>query len=141
LDLLKLKAGPNSLTFANALAALGRCLLQQEKWIEAEPLLRQCLEIRDNAASGPQLMFDLKSLGVPRTVAKAASDAKPILIRGYEDSKVRRPMAPKPSVIRIPEALDRLIEFATEANRPDEVKKYRALRAAYASAKQTVSTP
>jgi serine/threonine-protein kinase len=38
---------------------------------------------------------------------------------------------PKGSEIRLPEALDRLIELCTATNKADEVKKWRAERAKY----------
>ena len=40
-DLWKRKAGADSTQYAGALAALGLNLLQQEKWTEAEPVLRE----------------------------------------------------------------------------------------------------
>jgi hypothetical protein len=37
--------------------------------------------------------------------------------------------------LRIPEALDRLIDFCTATSKPDEVKKWRAERTKYSDAK------
>jgi serine/threonine-protein kinase len=41
---------------------------------------------------------------------------------------------PPSSAIRLPNAVDRLIELYTATNKPDEVKKWRAERAKYPEA-------
>ena len=46
--------------------------------------------------------------------------------------KQREKTIPPPGKIRLPEALDRLIELSTATNKPDELKKWRAKRAKYA---------
>jgi eukaryotic-like serine/threonine-protein kinase len=55
------------------------------------------------------------------------------LLKGYEEMKARESTIPKApeAQVRIPEALDRLIELYTATNKPDEVKKYKDLRAKY----------
>jgi eukaryotic-like serine/threonine-protein kinase len=45
--------------------------------------------------------------------------------------KTREKTIPLQGSTRIPEALDRLIDFYTATNKPDEVKKWRAERAKY----------
>ena len=45
--------------------------------------------------------------------------------------KTREKTIPAQSGVRIPEALDRLIELYTAINKPDEAKKWRAERAKY----------
>jgi hypothetical protein len=49
--------------------------------------------------------------------------------------KKREKTIPPPGLIRIPEALDRLIELSTATNKPDEAKKWRAERAKYPAEK------
>ncbi len=65
------------------------------------------------------------------------SDAKPLLLKGYEGMKTREERISKSGggELRIPEALDRLIEFHTPTNKPDDVKKWQAERAKYPGAK------
>ena len=45
--------------------------------------------------------------------------------------KQREKTIPPQGSIRLPEALDRLIELSTATNKPDEVKKWQAERAKY----------
>jgi eukaryotic-like serine/threonine-protein kinase len=53
------------------------------------------------------------------------------LLKGYEGMKTREKTIPAPSIIRIPEALDRLIELYTALDKPDEAKKWQIERAKY----------
>jgi hypothetical protein len=54
--------------------------------------------------------------------------------------KTRKKSVPKQGggELRIPEALDRLIELYTAINKPDEAKKWRAERAKYPQGKTKV---
>ena len=54
-----------------------------------------------------------------------------LLLAGYEGLKQREAMIPEQGKVRLPEALDRLIELSTATNKPDEVKKWQAERAKY----------
>jgi hypothetical protein len=47
---------------AGMLAQLGLSLLQQKKWTQAEPLLRECLAIREKAQSDMWSTFKTQSL-------------------------------------------------------------------------------
>ena len=58
-------------------------------------------------------------------------DAEPLLLKGYEGLKSREKTIPSQAATRIPEALDRLIALYFATKKPDEVKKYRDLRAKY----------
>ena len=62
---------------------------------------------------------------------KKYAEAEPLLLKGYEGMKKREKTIPPQGIIRIPEALDHLIEFSSATNKPDEVKKWRAERAKY----------
>ena len=61
------------------------------------------------------------------------ADAEPSMVKGYEGLKTREKTIPKHGggELRIPEALDRLIELYTATNKPDEAKKWRTERAKY----------
>ena len=47
---------------AGWLAQIGLILLQQKKWVEAEPLLRECLAIREKAEPDAWTTFNTKSM-------------------------------------------------------------------------------
>ena len=62
---------------------------------------------------------------------KKLAEAEPLLLKGYEGMKAREQTIPPQANTRIPEALDRLIDFSTATNKPDEAAKWRAERAKY----------
>ncbi len=123
---------PNGWAVSGALAELGLNLLQQNKYAEVEPLLRECLEIRVKLQSDVWFTFNTKSmLGGALLGQKKYADAEPLLLAGYEGMKQREKTIPTNGKIRLPEALDRLIELSTATNKPDDVKKWQAERAKY----------
>jgi hypothetical protein len=116
------------------MSALGSVRLQQKKWAAAEPMLRDCLAIRQNQIPDSWLTFNTQSLlGGALLGQKKYAEAEPILVKGYEELKTREKTIPKAGggELRIPEALDRLIELYTAINKPDEAKKWQAERANY----------
>ncbi len=117
------------------LATIGLILLQQKRWAEAEPLLRECLAIRSKAQPDSWMTFQARSmLGGALLGQKRYADAEPLLREGYEGLKQREKSIPAPAANRIPAALDRLIELYTATNQPDEAKKWQAERAKYPAA-------
>jgi tetratricopeptide (TPR) repeat protein len=117
---------------AGMLAQLGLNLLQQKKWSEAEPLLRECLAIREKTQSDMWSTFNTQSLlGGALLGQKKYAEAEPLLRKGYEGMKQRETKIPPQAAARIPEALNRLIDFSTATDKPDEVKKRQAERAKY----------
>ena len=123
---------------AGMLAQIGMSLLQRKKWAEAEPLLRECLAIREKTQPDLWSTFNTQSLlGGAFLGQKKYSDAEPLLLKGYEGMKQREITIPPPAVARLPEALDRLIQLSTATNKPDDAKKWRAERAEYPPAPPT----
>jgi hypothetical protein len=100
------------------------------------PPLRECLTIHEKqepaawTTCNTQSLLDGALLG-----QKKYADAEPLLLQGYEGMKKREKTIPPPGIIRIPEALDRLIELSIATNKPEEAKKWRAERAKYREAK------
>jgi WD40 repeat protein/tetratricopeptide (TPR) repeat protein len=122
---------------AGYLAQVGLGLLQHNKWVEAEPLLRECLAIREKQQPDAWTTFNTQSLlGGSLLGQKKYAEAEPLLLKGYEGMKARETMIPPPGIVRIPEALDRLIELYTATNKPDEAKKRQKERAKYPEAKK-----
>jgi hypothetical protein len=62
---------------------------------------------------------------------KKYAEAEPLLLQGYEGMKAREKSIPPQGTMRIPEAVDRLIELYTAINKPDEVSKWQAELARY----------
>jgi hypothetical protein len=65
---------------------------------------------------------------------KKYAEAEPLLREGYDRMKQREKMIPPEGRARLREALDRLVDFYTATNKPDEVKKWLAERAKYPGA-------
>ena len=133
------KALPKDSTeLAGLLAKIGQSLVQRKKWQEAEPLLRECLAIREKSQPDHWTTFNTNSmLGGALLCQKKYAEAEPLLRKGYEGMKQREKTIPPQGITRIPEALDRLIELATATNKPDDVKKWQAERAKYPDASPT----
>jgi serine/threonine protein kinase len=125
---------------AQLLASTSLILMQHKKYAEAEPLLRECLAIRARTQPDAWTTFNTQStLGGALLAQMKYAEAEPLLLKGYEGMKAREKTMPQHggAELRIPEALDRLIELYTALNKPDEVKKWRAERAQYPQVKTT----
>lgn len=117
---------------AGHLVQLGMVLLEGKKCAEAEPLLRECLAIREKAQPDAWSTFNTQSmLGGALLGQKKYAEAEPLLLKGYEGMKAREKTIPPQGKVRLIEALDRLIELYSATNQPDEVKKWQAERANY----------
>jgi serine/threonine protein kinase/Flp pilus assembly protein TadD len=130
----KAKLGAEHPQTRGTMAILGMVLLQQKKWAEAEPVLQDCLASRQKQIPDSWLTFNTQSmLGGALLGQKKYAEAEPLLVKGYEGMKTREKTIPKQGggELRLPEALDRLIELYTAINQPDEAKKWQAERAKY----------
>ena len=106
--------------------------LHRRRPADAEPVLRECLALREKTQPVVWSTFNTQSmLGEALLGQKKYVDAEPLLLKGYEGMKQREKSIPPQAATRLPEALDRLIELYMATNKPDEVKKWRAERAKY----------
>jgi WD40 repeat protein/serine/threonine protein kinase len=113
----------NSPQLCNYLESTGNDLLQMKKWAQAEPLFRESLAIREKTQPDDWSTFNAQSLlGWSLLGQKKHAEAEPLLLKGYEGLKKRE------AILRIPQALDRLVEFYTATNKAEEAKKWRAER-------------
>jgi serine/threonine protein kinase len=117
---------------ARQLAGFGSDFLEMKEYAAAEPLLRECLAIREKKESNVWTTFNTQSmLGGSLLSQKQYKDAEPLLLKGYEGMKDREKDISPQDAIRISEALDRLIELYTATDKPQEANKWRAERAKY----------
>jgi serine/threonine protein kinase/tetratricopeptide (TPR) repeat protein len=135
--------------WAAILARTGWCLMEFKRPEDAEYLLSESLTIRQAKEPDAWTTFNTQSMlggallaryavsGDGEERAKFLADAEPLLVAGYEGMKRREASIPPHSSARLREALDRLIELYTIMQKPDEVKKYSDLRAAYPKAEET----
>ena len=81
---------------ARLLGQLGLSFLQQKKWTEAEPLLRECLAIREKSQPDDWSTFNTKSmLGGVLLGQKKFAETEPLLLTGYQGMKHARRRSPR----------------------------------------------
>jgi serine/threonine protein kinase/tetratricopeptide (TPR) repeat protein len=127
LAVLKEQVGADSPPYAGALAELGLNLLQQQKSTHAEPILRECLAIREKNGPDNWLTFNtLSLLGGALLGQKKYAEAEPLLLRGYEGMKQRESKIPKLGKIRLTEAAERLARLYQATKQPEKARAWRA---------------
>jgi serine/threonine protein kinase/tetratricopeptide (TPR) repeat protein len=125
------KAGAESARYADELAGLGRNLLHQSKYGDAEAVLRDCLAIREKRQPESWTTFHTMSLlGGALLGQRKYAEAEGFLVNGYEGMKGCAETIPEEVRAKLlAEALDRLIELSTALDRPDDVQKWLAEKA------------
>ncbi|MFO0866183.1 MAG: tetratricopeptide repeat protein [Gemmataceae bacterium] len=124
------------------LMLLGTTLLQTGEWQEAETILKECVGRQEKQIPDQWPTFNTYSmLGGAFLGQKKYAEAEPLLVKGYEGLKAREKKIPPDSIDSIPLALDRLIEWSSMTNKPDDAAKYRELRAKHLSGKEVEPTP
>jgi tetratricopeptide (TPR) repeat protein len=135
---VKERDGANSLTYADDLAGLGRNLLKQAKWAEAEAVLRDALAVHEKKGPDGWRTFDGRSLlGGALLGQNRHAEAEPLLRSGYDGMKQRAMKMPqKARTLFVTEALDRLVRLAEATGKPDEAAEWRREREALRRADQ-----
>ena len=111
---------------AYQLAILGSSLLQAKAFAEAEPLLRECLAIREKTQPEVWSTFNTKSmLGAALLGQKKYAEAEPLLVAGYEGMKQREKTIPPQGRVQLPEALVPLVQLYEATGKPDAAVKWR----------------
>jgi serine/threonine protein kinase/tetratricopeptide (TPR) repeat protein len=122
----------DSLQFAGLLAQVSLELVRCGQPAAAEPILRECLAVRERKEPDAWSTFNTQALlGTSLLGQKKYEDAEPLLLKGYEGMKARETTIPPPADKRIPETLDRLVELYTATDRPEEAARWRTERARY----------
>ncbi len=123
---------------ARWLAGLGSCLLDQKKYNEAEPILREALVIREKKQPDNWVRFDTMSLVGATLTGKAQAlrltnvetaeqvftEAETLLIAGYEGMKQREAKIPAYYKDRLTTSLERLIELCEAWGKPEQASPW-----------------
>jgi eukaryotic-like serine/threonine-protein kinase len=121
------KAPKQSPELACQLAEFGSSLLEAKAYPDAEPLLRECLAIREKTKPEVWTTFNAKSmLGGAMLGQKKYAEAEPLLLAGYEGMKQREAKIPPEGKVCLSEALERLIELAKEQGKKQDEARWRA---------------
>ncbi len=100
--------------------------LAQRKYVEAEPVLRECLAKRTELASDDWKTYNAQSLlGEALSGQQKYAEAEPLLTAGYEGMKQREATIPPEAKSRLPLALERLVRLYEAWDKPDEAAKWR----------------
>jgi eukaryotic-like serine/threonine-protein kinase len=113
---------------AGQLATVSLTLLTLKAWDEAEPLIHEALTIREKVQPDAWTTFNTKSmLGGALLGQKKFAESEPLLLAGYEGLKQRETTIPEQSkVLRLPEALERLVQLYTDWHTAEPDKGYDA---------------
>jgi serine/threonine protein kinase/tetratricopeptide (TPR) repeat protein len=126
LAVIKERCGADSVPYAGELVALGLNLFQQKKWIDAEPVLRECLAIRRTKQADDWTTFNTQSmLGGALLAQKQYAEAEPQLLEAYAGMKQRSARIPPQGKVRLTEAVQRLVALYEATGNKDEAAKWR----------------
>jgi tetratricopeptide (TPR) repeat protein len=111
---------------AGIMAVRGLSLIQQGKWAEAEPVLRECLAIREKVQPDEWSTFNTRSLlGGSLLGQKRYAEAEPLIVSGYEGMKAREARIPPPGMPRLAEGAERVIRLYEEWGKKDKAAEWR----------------
>jgi tetratricopeptide (TPR) repeat protein len=123
---------------AELLARISLLLLDRKQWTEAEPLIRECLAIREKALPDAWQTYNSRAqLGAALLGQKKYQDAEPLLLAGFEGMKKRADQIPLPGKPRLKEAAERLVQLYEATNRKDEAARWRKELAAHQTPPRT----
>jgi serine/threonine protein kinase/tetratricopeptide (TPR) repeat protein len=128
LETVRKRHGEASLPAASALESSSLHLLKWHKYAEADPLLRECLKVREQKEPDGWKTFHTKSLlGGSLLAQKESAEAEPLLLSGYEGMKQREETIP-PIIrkSRLTEAIERLVKLYEATGRREKAMEWRA---------------
>ncbi len=135
------QAPKDSPRFAGLLAQVSLDLIGCGQHAAAEPLLRECLAIREKTQPDNWLTFNTQSmLGRALLGQKKYADAEPLLLAGYEGMKQRQKTIPPAGMIRLPEAARRLVQLYEATDKKDEAARWRMEEQRYSRAARKPSS-
>jgi hypothetical protein len=102
------------------------CLLKHQKYAEAEPVLRECLAIREEKLSDSWLRFNAVSmLGGALLGQRQYAKAEPLLLQGYEGMNRREAQIPERGKARLPEAIERIVRLYEATQQAEKARVWR----------------
>jgi len=102
-------------------------LLAAGQFVDAEPLARSCLELREKQIPEDWRTFNARSMlgGALLGQKKYSAETELMLLTGYEGLNVREDTIPPAGRLRLREALQRLVRFYEETARPDKAAEWK----------------
>ena len=120
--------GADSAEYAVELSSLGRNLMQQKKYADAEPLLRDCLTVREKKAANTWAVPYTSSLiGECLTGRRKYADAEPLLLAAYDGmKKYAADIPPDLRSERTADVVNRVVELYAVWGKPEKAAEWRA---------------
>jgi tetratricopeptide (TPR) repeat protein len=116
---------PDDTQLADGLAVFGLFLLNHKQHAEAEPILRECLQIRTAKIPNDPLRYNaISMLGGSLLGQGRYDEAEPLLVEGYEK------MAPSFAAERRLQALERIVDLYESWGRHEDARTWKAKLAA-----------
>jgi hypothetical protein len=126
LEQTRTKFGPADSRTAGAMATLGLILMKQQKWAEAEPVLRDCLKIREAKEPDEWSTFNTRSvLGGCLLGQTRFSEAEPLIVDGYTGLKARAAKMPAPAKKYLAEAGARIVPLYEAWGKNEKAEEWR----------------
>ncbi|MBI1850286.1 MAG: tetratricopeptide repeat protein [Planctomycetes bacterium] len=128
-----------SLELAASLATLSQTYLEWKAWDAAEPVIRECLSIREKAEPDAWTTFSSKSLlGAALLGQTKLAEAEPLLLEGYRGIKQREASIPPRGRTRLLESLERLVQLYEATGNTTEAGAWKSRLATARSEIKTV---
>jgi tetratricopeptide (TPR) repeat protein len=123
------------------LVGLGKFLLQAGRPAEAEPMLRECLAVREKTNSDDWSTFNARQLlGAALVDQKKYAEAEPLMVQGYEGLKQNEakipPFGSKGEILEETKALERLVQLYEALGKTDKADEWRKKLEALKTAKK-----
>ena len=120
------KSGSGSQAHARALAGLGRNLVRQQKWAEAEEVLSTCVAAQEKLAPDDAGTHHARAmLGEALCGQQRHAEAEPLLLAAYAGLKPRaQPLTPGDRA-RLAETLERLVKLYEATGKSGEAERWR----------------
>jgi eukaryotic-like serine/threonine-protein kinase len=135
--IIKNEYGEESVQFAIELESQGLAQMTRNELGKAEPVLRQCLAIREKLLPNTWQTFNAQSLlGACLLGMQKYAESESQLLAGYEGMKPLSSTIPPAAVPGILGTLERLIELYVTLEQTEQTDKYRKIFEAYRSSTQ-----
>ncbi len=122
-----LRTQSDEIQLSSGLAVAAEAFMESEMYADAEPLARECVEIRSVKLPDTWLYFNAQSLLGGTLIGQGKyEEAEPLLLQAFEGLNLHKDEVPPTAQRHIRATIDRLIQLYESTNRPDEVVRWKA---------------
>jgi len=108
------------------MSGLGMCLIQQGKLLAGEPILHECLALREKIQPDEWSTFNTRSqLGGSLLGQNNYAEAEPLILAGYEGLKAREAKIPALSKTYLQKAAERVVKLYEDWGKKERAGEWR----------------